>query len=103
MRSVDLCPPPHLCAADLSGDTVVTIKGFDIKEVGADKEIKGVIYFEEFTRGLVVNKTNRERIEGLHGKVDDVTEWIGKKITLYASETEYGGQTVDCIRVRPKK
>ncbi len=29
-------------------------------------------------------------------------KWLGKKITLYASTTEVGGETVECIRVRNK-
>ena len=102
MRSIDLCPPPHLTAADLNGgDLTVTIKRVGFADVGEAKETKGVIYFEEFGRGMVVNATNRKRIEGWHGLETD--EWTGKKITLYPSETEYGGQTVECIRVRPKK
>lgn len=103
MRSTDLCPPPHLTAGDLSGDTVVTIKSFDRKEVGEEKEERGVIYFEEFKRGMVVNRTNLKRIEDLLGKADDVTEWVGKKLTLYPTETAFKGKDVPCIRVRPKK
>lgn len=102
MRSIDLCPPPHLTAADLNdSDVEVTIKSVGFAEVGEAKDTKGVVYFEEFTRGMVVNSTNRQRIEGWHGLETD--DWIGKKITLYPSETEFGGKTVECIRVRPKK
>lgn len=92
---------PHLAASDLDGDTTVTIKSFELdKEVGAEKALKGVIYFEEFTRGLVMNKTNTERVRNLHGKI--VNEWIGKKITLYESEATMAGKVVPCIRVRER-
>lgn len=93
---------PHLTAADLTGDTVVTIKSFELdKEVGGTKkELRGVIYFEEFSRGLVMNKTNTVRVRDLHGKV--VNDWVGKKITLYESEASFEGKTVPCIRVREK-
>lgn len=100
MRSIELCPSPHLEAADLEGDTVVTIKSCTFHEVGKEKETKGVIFFDEFDRAMVVNKTNRVRIEGHHGF--DTDDWIGKTITLYASETDFGGQTVPCLRVRVK-
>lgn len=101
MKASELCPSPHLSAADLSGDTVVTIKGVAFKEVGDKKEMKGVLFFEEATRGMVVNRTNLKRIISLHGSETD--GWNGKKITLYPSETDFGGETVACIRVREKK
>lgn len=102
MRVSELCPSPHIEAAELGdnlGDSkVVTIRGVDIKEVGEEKAKKGVIYFEEFTRGMVVNRTNSQTIAGMYGGETD--EWIGEKITLYRSETPYKGKIVPCIRVR---
>jgi hypothetical protein len=92
---------PHLSASDLEGDTIVTIKGFALdQEVGAEKARKGVLFFEESSNGMVMNKTNTERVRDLHGKY--VNEWVGKKITLYPSETDMAGKTVECIRVRTK-
>jgi hypothetical protein len=98
----DIYRSPHIRAADLTGDTVVTIKSFELdKEVGgAKKERRGVIYFEEFSRGLVMNKTNTDRVVGLHGKV--VNAWIGKQITLYESEAMMDGKVTPCVRVREK-
>lgn len=101
MKANELCPSPHLEAADFNGDTVVTIKAVDFKEVGDEKVTKGVVYFDELPRGLVLNRTNVKRIIALHGNETD--DWKGKKITLYPSETDFGGKTVDCIRVREKK
>lgn len=102
MRATELCPPPHLEAADFAnGDTVVTIRGVEMKEVGDEKVVKGVVYLEEFTRGLVLNRTNLKRIIGHHG--NETNAWIGKTITLYPSETDFGGKSVECIRVREKK
>lgn len=101
MDATKLCPSPHIEAAELKGDTKVTIKTIDFAEVGAEKVTKGVVYFEEFDRGFVLNRTNLKRIVAWHGSETD--DWIGKQITLYASETEYNGDTVDCIRVRQKK
>lgn len=101
MKANELCPAPHLEAADLSGDTPVTIKGVDFREVGDEKVTKGVVFFDEFPRGLVLNRTNLKRIIAQHGGETD--DWIGKTITLYPSETDFGGKTVDCIRVREAK
>jgi len=99
MQANDLCPSPHLEAADLAGgDKVVTIRDVDFHEVGEEKATKGVVYFREYKRALVLNRTNLKRIIGLYGNETD--EWVGKQITLYPSETDFGGRTVPCIRVR---
>ena len=100
MNANKLCPSPHLEAADLPGDTELTIASVTFEEVGSEKVRKGVVHFEELERGLVVNRTNLKRIVGHHG--DETDDWPGKKITLYPSETDFQGATVACIRVRAK-
>lgn len=50
---------------------------------------------------LAVNKTNGKTIAQLYSK--DTDRWIGKLITLYSTTTEFGGETVACIRVRPER
>lgn len=102
MNAYVFCPSPHLQAQELGGvDVELTIKGIGHAEVGATKENKGVVYFHEVPRGLVLNKVNRDRIVGWYGIETD--NWVGKKITLYESEADYNGKTVPCIRVRAKK
>jgi hypothetical protein len=102
MQANQLCPSPHLEAADLCGkEKVVTMKSVGFKVVGEAKVSKGVIEFEEFDRGMVLNRTNLKRVIELHGTETD--DWTGKKITLYPSETDFQGKTVPCLRVRAKK
>jgi len=98
MRANDLCPPPHLEAADLDGDTEVTVKSVGHAEVGEEKAKKGIILFKEFPRSMVVNRTNLRRIATQHGEETD--KWVGKTVTLFPSETDFAGRTVPCIRVR---
>lgn len=102
MKANELCPAPHLEAADLDQhkDTVVTIKDVGFAKVGEEKEDKGTVTFEEFPRSMVLNRTNLKRIINQHG--NDTDKWIGEAISLYASETDFGGRTVPCIRVREK-
>jgi hypothetical protein len=57
--------------------------------------------FQEFDRGMVINRTNLKRIIAMYGNETDT--WVGKRITLYESETDFNGRTVPCIRVREKK
>lgn len=106
MKATELCPPKHLEAADIGDDVgnelVVTIKTVGITTVGTQEkpEQKGAIYFEEFGRGMVVNRTNVKRLITLLG--GDTDQWAGKRITLYRSEADYQGEVRPCIRVREK-
>jgi hypothetical protein len=87
---------------DLEGEDVeVTIKNVGFGEVGKEKATKGIVFFEEFTRGMVVNRTNLGRIKELHGGETDA--WVGKQVTLYEGETDFEGKVVPCIRVRTKE
>ena len=98
MQASKLCPSPHISAEDLSGDTEVTISTVGFEVIGEEKENRGCVKFDEFERSMVLNRTNLKRIIAHHG--NDTAEWKGKKITLYPSETDWGGRTVPCIRVR---
>jgi hypothetical protein len=104
MRVTDLAPSPHLEALDLGDDIgasrIVTITGCEIRTVGAEQVKKGVLFFQEFERGLVLNKTNSRTIASLLGSETDA--WVGKKLTIYRSETSFKDQTVPCIRVKDK-
>lgn len=101
MQATKLCPSPHLEAADLNGsEKIVTIKSVGFSLVGQEKQNKGIVTFEEFDRGMVINRTNLKRVIGLYGGDTDI--WIGKQITLYPSETDFQGKTVPCLRVRDK-
>jgi hypothetical protein len=97
-----LFPSKYLAAIDLNGnDHDVKIQSLTpSEEVGQKKDKKPIVYFEGITKGLVLNKTNAKRIVKLYGNETD--NWIGKTITLYPSECDYGDETVPCIRVRPE-
>ena len=83
-------------------DRVMTITSAEMEEIGRgkDMETKIVLEFKGQKKKLALNKTNAKSIAKLHG--DDTDDWVGKKITLYATETEFNGDTVACIRVRTK-
>jgi len=86
-------------AADLEGkEKTFTIKSSGFEEVGAEKETCGVITFEEFPRGMVVNRTKLKAIRAMHG--DETDDWVGKQITLFPSTTPYKGRTVPCMMVK---
>ena len=93
-------PSNYLKASDLGeGQPVVTIDRVELEAIGRDKEMKPVIYFVGKQKGVVLNKTNSNKIAGLL-ESKDTDDWIGCKIRLYATETEFGGETVECIRIK---
>lgn len=94
----------YLAAFDLGGkDVTVTISRVEGKELtgqGGRKAKKPVIWFEGKDKGMALNKTNGKTIAAMYS--NDTTAWVGKRITLYPTTTSMGGETVDCLRIRPK-
>lgn len=93
----------YIGAWDLAGkDVVVTIarvRGETLTMQGSKKTKKPVVWFEGKDKGFVCNKTNAKAIAGMYGS--DTAKWVGKKITLFPTTTQFGNETHECIRVRP--
>lgn len=94
----------YIYAFDLNGKDVTVeitkvVQG-ELTGSGGRKARKPVAYFKGKEKGLALNSTNCKTIAGLYG--NDTTAWIGKLITLYPTTTTMGGDTVECIRVRPR-
>lgn len=96
-------PSRFLRAADFDEDRTVTIREVKTEIVGQgkDAEEKPVVYFTEVEQGLALNKTNSEAIASLYGYETD--EWVGKRITLFSTEVDFGGKPTLAIRVRLRK
>ena len=96
----DAFPSKYLKASDLQGaEPVVAIDRVDFEPVGQKREMKAILYFKNKEKGLVLNKTNANKIVDLLGTAI-TEEWEHARIRLYATETQFGGETVDCIRVK---
>ena len=97
----DAFPSNYLKASDLGGrEVVVTIDRVTFEAVGREKEMKAVLYFVGKQKGIVLNKTNAKKIIEISGSAI-TEEWAGTSIKIYPTETEFGGETVDCIRIKP--
>ena len=85
------------------GDRTVTISKVEAGELHNQstntKEKKPVLSFEGRSKKLVMNNTNCKTVARLYG--NDTDDWVGKDITLFRSQCEVGGETDDCVRVRP--
>ena len=95
----------YLRAADLPGrrDIEVTIDRMDrelVGKEGQEQDEKWVLYFRGKEKGLVMNQTNlRAMIDALGDK--EPGEYAEGKIIIYRTRTDFRGEMVDCIRVRP--
>ncbi len=100
MNINDAFPSKYLKASDLKGSEVlVTIDRVESEAVGRDREMKPVVYFKGKEKGVVLNKTNSNKIAQIAGSFD-TDEWNGVQVKLYPTETEFGGETVECIRIK---
>jgi hypothetical protein len=90
------------------GSVPVTINGLrmeTLKTDDGDDEEKPVLYFDEFPKGLVLNKTNWGIIGDILGS-DDSDDWTGHQVHLYSADVQFGNKMMRGIRVkkvRPQK
>jgi len=93
-------PSKWLSASDLKGRTVQarTIPGDPIKKEEIGTDIKPVLYFVGFKKGLVLNKTNNENLIKFLGS--ETENWGDKEVELYIVRVTYKSEEVDAIRVR---
>jgi hypothetical protein len=98
-------PSKYLKAgADVPAEEVVvltiTSTKFDMVGQGEDAERKPIVYFKETgEKGLVLNKTNATAISKALGS-DDYETWVGKRISIAATDVEYAGKVTLGLRVR---
>lgn len=82
-------------------DLVVTIKSVareTITMAGGKKEDCMVCRLDG-QKPLILNATNSKTIAKLYGPY--IEDWHGKQITMFASTTKFGGDVVECVRIRP--
>ena len=83
-------------------DLTVKIDYVQVEEVtgtGGKKEHCTVAHLVN-QKPMILNVTNSKSIAKLYGPY--IEDWQGKLITLFASTTKLAGETVECLRIRPK-
>lgn len=97
MKLNDVFPSKYLKADDLEGrEVTVTIRDAKIEKMGDDQKL--VIYFAGKDKGMVVNRTNADRIAHYHGP--DTDGWLGKQVVLGTELVTFNGKTDDALRVK---
>lgn len=82
-------------------DLVVTIEGVRSEEITmmqGKKEVHSIMYLKG-QKPMILNATNSKSIHKLYGPY--IEDWAGKQLTLYASTAKFGGEMVECLRIRP--
>lgn len=97
----------YLKSEDVQKPVTVTILEVGLEEFtkkGKDgvEELqkKIVLTFQDVDKKMVLNKTNAVAIGDILGSTNTDT-WIGQKIKLWKSKTQFQGKMVDCIAVSP--
>ncbi len=99
MQVNEMFPSKFLNAADLRGQAVNLIMAQTVREeVGGDKDLKPVLYFNGTEKGMVLNRTNADAIGQMYG--NDTDGWVGKPLTIIPAQTDLRGKIVPCIRVQ---
>lgn len=99
-----LINPDYIGAYSLPEGEDMTVKidyvqSEEITGSGGKKEVCTVAHLVN-QKPMILNVTNSKTIAKLYGNY--IEDWMGKKITLFASTTRLAGETVECLRIRPK-
>jgi hypothetical protein len=99
MKLSEVFPSKYLKAADLNGkEPTAKIREIKMEEIGQDKERRPVMYFMGTDKAMVLNKTNALTIGEHYG--DDMSAWTGRQVVLFSAWVDFGGKTVQALRVR---
>lgn len=97
MKIGDAFPSDYLKAADLNGKSIrVTIDTVTLEKMGDEQ--KAIVHFVGKDKGLVLNKTNANRIVEAVGS-EETDDWRGWSFVLYSTKVDYQGKRVDAIRI----
>src|SRR6476620_3805478 len=94
-------PTRYLKPADIESGKIATVDRVEDEIMGEAQESKPVIYFTDYVKGAVLNKTNAMVLAAVFG--DDESTWDGKKVELTTIKVRKprGGGLVDSIAMAP--
>lgn len=91
MKTSQMIQSKFLKKDDFPSPEVLTIRGCQIEEVGKG-DSRWVVYFQEKTKGIVLNVTKIKQLESGFG--DDTDHWVGKRIKVSNDPTVMMGTQV---------
>lgn len=105
-RASEMRDSPWLASEDLDGLDEITLKIKQVYrrenvefEAGRKKPVVFTLEFEKAKRQLVLNGTNRRKLQAKFG--NDVKGWIGQSVTLYVEQgIKVGREIKSGLRIR---
>lgn len=89
-------PEPALC-------TITKVTKENVAKPTEDKKIRGIMFFDGYDKGLVLNATNLKRAAAAFESTD-TDDWLMKNIVVYYDpNVEFGGDIVGGLRLRAPK
>ena len=79
--------------------TIGSVKREVITGTGGKQEECTVCHWQENQKPMILNRTNCRTISKVCGS-PYIENWAGKKVQIYATTTKFGGDTVECLRIR---
>jgi hypothetical protein len=107
MKTNDVFPSNYLKAEDdmfENGEVIATIKDVKLETLTSQKgeEDKPIMFFKEYEKGLVVNKTNWKVCEKLFA-ANDSDKWLGERVILTTVDVDAFGDVVRAIRIKNQR
>lgn len=96
MNINQMYPRRYLSAAQMLGH-VRTATIDRVVQEEAFGEMKAVIFFEEESQGLVLNRTNGNNLAALFTPETDT--WSGKQVVLWGTTMDFKGREIPTIKV----
>lgn len=91
MKTSDMIQSKFLKKEDFPTPTILSIKGCSLEEVGRG-DTRWVLYFNERTKGIVLNVTKIKQLEASYGGETD--DWVGRKVQVMHDPTVMMGTQV---------
>jgi hypothetical protein len=98
----DIYGSQYLAASDLKKPFTTDIEAIDQMDFarqGERPKIKVVLHLKGVKKPIIVNKTNALNLSEKFGKNFD--DWGGKRVTVKAEPTTFGGKRVQGLRLYP--
>jgi hypothetical protein len=90
--------------SDFESPALVSIASFDKANVAPDNEpaeVKWIVYFAGYEKGLVLNAINRTTLGEMFGSPEDA---IGQGVVVFVDpDVSFGGKKVGGVRLRAPK
>lgn len=99
MKGSDVFPSKYLRGSDMEDREIPATVSHVAMEDVADGEKKPVAHFKGATKGVVLNKTNWDRLAHISGS-DDSDDWDGLRVILYTELVTFNGKTGPSIRIK---